>query len=811
MNARILKFLLICLSLMLTTAGSVHAQQKLQPHELQEMWAKVRKPMADTARIKLYIRMGESYSYDPFPEMDSALYYNGLARKLSQRINFQWGLAYCDANDADIYRLTGDHDKGLEMILRVKERCEKHNLPVLLIEAYLTMGFYFHDDFKDTDYLELAIQTSNAKGYKVEEQRALIFAASHDSRVGNFRQAIERRLRALALSKELSKNHSTDDYFTAEQYGALGFHYAIIGNYEEAIKYGLEAIRMSEESHDTTITFTLANRYNSLARTYNSMNQFEKALHYFRKAVEVGRPYRQYVKLSRMICNVSTCLLQLNRYDEALENLQTMSASFPPLDGFDSLYYERSYMEIYIAMDKIQDALSHFQKTASFYAQNEDYAVQVGISLIEYCIAARKYDDAQYYLHGSRRFYKKRNMAIDFNKSFELEFKLDSAQGDYLHAIRHYQRYKAIGDSLANKQRTQQISELEVIYETQKKDQNIRSLTQQAQLQQAISERKDRDLRLKEQDIALLSRERQLHDAHAARKDQDLNLLRQKQELQEAAANKKEQDLQTAMLIQNITIVGVVVLVILIGLLFSQYQIKQRSSRSISEKNEALKHLLREKEWLVKEVHHRVKNNLQTIVSLLESQSRYLDNDALNAIHDSQNRVHAMSLIHQKLYQHERDTSIDLSSYLLELVHHLQDSLRANPVIDFQVDIDPIELDVSQAVPVGLIVNEAITNSIKYAFRHTSQKHHEVSLHAQQLSDGKIVLTIADNGEGLPQNFDTQKSGGLGLKLIRGLAEDIEADLTLESSQGLTICLTFAPHASLAPSWSQRRLENTLV
>jgi two-component system, sensor histidine kinase PdtaS len=809
MNGKILKFLLVAASLILVSRP-LHAQ-KLRPDELTEMWAKIRRPMADTARIKVYIRMGESYSYDPFPDMDSARYYNGLARKLSQRINFQWGLAYCDANDADFYRLTGNHDKGVEMILRVKERCEKHGLTVLLIEAYLTMGFYFHDDFKDTDYLELAIQTSIAKGNKLEEQRALIFAASHDSRVGNFRRAIERRLRALELSKALSKNHGQDDYFTAEQYGALGFHYALVGNYEEAIKYGLEAIRMSEESHDTTLTFTLANRYNSLARTYNSMNQFEKALPYFKKAVEIGRPYRRYVKLSRMICNVSTCLLKLKRYDEALENLQTMSALYPALDENDSVYYERSYLEIYVSLNNVKEALPHFHKTASFYTRSEDNAVQVGISLIEYCIAAGKYDEARYYLQGSRRFYKKRNMAIDFNKSFELEFKLDSAQGNYLDAIRQYQRYKAIGDSLANKQRTQQISELEVIYETQKKDQNIRSLTQQAQLQQAINERKDRDLLLREQDIALLSRERQLHDVIAASKDQDLNLLRQKQELQEAAALKKEQDLQTAMLIQNITIVGVVVLMIVIGLLFSQYKIKQRSSRSISEKNEALQHLVHEKEWLVKEVHHRVKNNLQTIVSLLESQSRHLNNDALNAIHDSQNRVHAMSLIHQKLYQHERDTTIDLSGYLYELVHHLSNSLHTNHVIDFQVDVEPIELDVSQAVPVGLIVNEAITNSIKYAFRHASQKHAEVSLHAKQLSDRKIVLTIADNGEGLPQNFDTQKSGGLGLKLIRGLAEDIEADLTLESIQGFTIHLTFAPHASLNPSWPHRYQKNVMA
>jgi two-component sensor histidine kinase len=113
-----------------------------------------------------------------------------------------------------------------------------------------------------------------------------------------------------------------------------------------------------------------------------------------------------------------------------------------------------------------------------------------------------------------------------------------------------------------------------------------------------------------------------------------------------------------------------------------------------------------EKEWLLKEVHHRVKNNLQTVVSLLELQAENLDNEALSAIHNGQNRIYTISLIHQKLYQTDNVASINMKDYLLELTQHLRDVYNVGRSIDFDIHIAPLELDVSQAIPIGLIVNE---------------------------------------------------------------------------------------------------------
>ena len=135
--------------------------------------------------------------------------------------------------------------------------------------------------------------------------------------------------------------------------------------------------------------------------------------------------------------------------------------------------------------------------------------------------------------------------------------------------------------------------------------------------------------------------------------------------------------------------------------------------------NVSLQQLLVDKDWLIKEVHHRVKNNLHLIVSLLETQSSYLyNNAALEAIVESQSRIQAIALIHQKLYLDANVSTIDMSSYIQELIHYITDSFGTSHFnIFFLQNLENIFLDVEQAIPVGLILTEAITNAIKYAFK----------------------------------------------------------------------------------------------
>jgi two-component sensor histidine kinase len=185
-----------------------------------------------------------------------------------------------------------------------------------------------------------------------------------------------------------------------------------------------------------------------------------------------------------------------------------------------------------------------------------------------------------------------------------------------------------------------------------------------------------------------------------------------------------------------------------------------------------------------------VKNNLQIVMSLLSSQAAYLEDEkALLAIQESQNRIHAISLSHQKLYLSEKIALIDMSAYIREVVEYLHDSLQMQDQVRFNLSVDPIELSGAVAVPLGLIINEAVTNSLKYAF--PGGRKGQISISLRQSDQQGCLLTVADDGIGLPADFDLSRSRSLGMNLMKGLSKQLDGSLKIESADGLTIQVRF--------------------
>ncbi|RZJ30202.1 MAG: sensor histidine kinase, partial [Chryseobacterium sp.] len=194
-------------------------------------------------------------------------------------------------------------------------------------------------------------------------------------------------------------------------------------------------------------------------------------------------------------------------------------------------------------------------------------------------------------------------------------------------------------------------------------------------------------------------------------------------------------------------------------------------------------------DYLLKEVHHRVKNNLHTIFCLLESQAIFLKDEALVAIESSRNRIFAMSLLHQKLYQSDNIKEVDMSHYFNEFLIFLRQSyaLEARK-IDIHQQIQHLDLDVTVAIPLALIVNESVTNSIKHAFSGESGGRIDISL---IVDHQLVILTIKDNGTGF-ELADGHNDQSFGLELMRGLSQDINAKIGFETAHGTTIKITFA-------------------
>ncbi|MFA4878344.1 MAG: histidine kinase dimerization/phosphoacceptor domain -containing protein [Methanoregula sp.] len=211
-----------------------------------------------------------------------------------------------------------------------------------------------------------------------------------------------------------------------------------------------------------------------------------------------------------------------------------------------------------------------------------------------------------------------------------------------------------------------------------------------------------------------------------------------------------------------------------------------------------LKDSLIEKEVLLKEIHHRVKNNLQIIISILFLQAQKTTDPASVAVlNDSQSRIQSMALVHQKLYQSGDLASIDFDSYLNNLVSNLMTTYGVDKSrITCSVDVKNLSISIHSAIPVGLLMNELVSNSFKYAF--PDNRSGEITLRGAEEGD-KLVFRVKDNGVGIPEETDWEHLDSLGLNLVRMLTRQMKGKITLSRQNGTEFILTIPKEDRRAP------------
>lgn len=210
--------------------------------------------------------------------------------------------------------------------------------------------------------------------------------------------------------------------------------------------------------------------------------------------------------------------------------------------------------------------------------------------------------------------------------------------------------------------------------------------------------------------------------------------------------------------------------------------------------NQALLASLREKEVLLQEIHHRVKNNLQVISSLLSLQTdRIADPRAHEVLLESQHRVRSMALIHEKLYRSPELAQVNFGDYIHDLVAFLFRSFRSSSRgINLHIEVEPIGLPVDIATPCGLILNELVSNALKHAF--PNEQGGTISVILREADDGRVRLTVADTGVGLAREINLHQPETLGLQLVSLLVEQIGGTVELLSQAGTQVTISFAPH-----------------
>lgn len=580
----------------------------------------------------------------------------------------------------------------------------------------------------------------------------------HPSRLANFKKALSIFQTLREDEKEIeTRSEITIEYFVLKRYGdaeknihhtlqrqiKINYHHqqyaydalAYIslqqGDLPGAMDYSNKTLASLTTREDSVFAPYFFSRRGGL---HENLHHYKDALYCYDKTLE-NRSNDTRLFWYNNVFSKARLLNTLKRHEEALSLLREIESHFPPITTHEKMHFALRVGETFEALKKWPLAEEYYK---AFLTMAQAYPPEY---------VHGEFAEAYWCIAGFYRTIGKTSRAralLDYIKSFSFKigtlgrgiyyerlFKVDSADKRYLDAINDLQLSKKSLDSVFSYEQKKKVDELLIKYEAEKKDKDILLLKQQTELQNTR--------------------------------------------------------LQQSQVVQRMTIVGAAVLLLTAALLYYLYWSKQKS-------NTQLKHLVSEKEWLLKEVHHRVKNNLQTVLSLLESQSRKLTNEAFDAIQESQNRVYAMSLIHKKLYQSTDVASIDMEDYLRDLIQHLRESFGQSSAIRFTLQLDPINLDVSQAVPVGLIVNEAITNAIKYAFPEKGDDQ-EIFVSLNTAGD-KVGLVIADNGVGMARTqLETTKS--LGLKLMQGLTEDIDGFFTFDTEKGVSIRVQFVPNVPL--------------
>ena len=205
------------------------------------------------------------------------------------------------------------------------------------------------------------------------------------------------------------------------------------------------------------------------------------------------------------------------------------------------------------------------------------------------------------------------------------------------------------------------------------------------------------------------------------------------------------------------------------------------------EHEQAIKNSLEEKKTLLKEIHHRVKNNLSVITSLLKLQSATLpeEDQAQKALEETYNQIHSMAQVHEQLYQSDNFNSVDMYLYVESLISRLSQSYPPSANINFQLKADHVSLDINRAIPCGLILNELITNSLKHAF--TESNAGTVRINMTKSNADYLYIGVEDDGIGLPDNFNIEEVETLGLELVNMLIRQLDATLEVENSEGVAI------------------------
>jgi two-component system, sensor histidine kinase PdtaS len=715
---------------------------------------------SDTIRIERQLKDGSHYLLKPGndrKDLDSAQYFFNQALNLSRSIaSDKWinasleskGQYYLEANNLDsgkayfqkvidYYHLKGEFGEEAKTWRRYGDAIP-YIVPRVASEK---AGTYEH-----------AYQLYRKIGDSLLAFESLKDAADAHMYEPNLDLA-ERELLSVAESYkaiQFRKIHLTYDLLSAVA--------GLKGDLPKEVLYTMEMVRSldSADLKNREDSILVGRLYSNAGLAYERTAMWDRALFFASKGwrtLEMTGTDDEYFSWMSHLCRD---LIHDDSAQEALHFVLEAIQNRNPSSDFQKAKIATALGNAYYSVGSLENAEKEFSKVIGILDGDKlrqsdpkylGWDLEMILSVGNFFLSTHKYELANFY---AGRLSLKNTYLIALGQRARIELfkaKVDSSMGRYHSSLEHFAVYQQMNDSLFGIQKTVQIQELQIKYALEKKDKDIR-------LQGA-----------------------------------NIKLLKKENEFQQMQAGKSRN-------LRNMMAMALFLLILLVGMGYNRYRIKQQRNRElelkqaeISSKNQQLEQLLQENKWLLQEVHHRVKNNLQTVTSLLTSQMESAERGpAVEAIRESRQRIDAIAMIHQRLYNSNNFSSIMMPAYVADLVEHLREAFRPGPRILFSLFVEPIALDIAVALPAALILNEAISNALKHAF--PDEMPGTITICLETVSENKVKLEVIDDGIGFSEKA-VNNNKSFGIRLIRGLVSDISGESQIVNGNGTTVRVYF--------------------
>jgi len=678
----------------------------------------------------------------------------------------------------------------------------------LRIEVLTDSSFNLHDvNFKDAVTLCNSV-LEQARAYKSPYliKNALYTSAYLDWFNGDHLDALVKTQESLALSKL-----TEDTLITAENFTLRGLVYLYLSDYDSSLNNFAKALTTFKSLKDTAQTLRV---YGFIGLVYNKQSNYIKARENLMEQVVLKR---QFDSRDWNVIRFDDNANHKKYFEESLVNAYKNLKNYPPESSpsKEKRFAYRNIALIYREFGNKDSVLFYFKKSVDI--ANKLKADAIWFDLAKAYLNLGLYDSATWANEKGINVAKKHGTRIILNYCYMTKGHILKAQKKPKEALRAYSEALKLDQGMGHKNAQMKImitiattylklsdnkmafeyadSALFIAKKIGARKDVITSLNIKLQVFKALGDYKNA-LKIKElYDVLLDSLQKGQIQLNLAKLDLSNEVELDKLEISDL--NKQQKLAAETAKYKNLIILIIILVAIFSMLLLAinfyrtrklVYLNKKLKSQQqiIGTQNQELFKSNKEKEILLGEIHHRVKNNLQTIASLLSIQKRKLkDPESIKVLADSQNRVMAMGLIHQHLYQNASFAEIDFKNYTRELIQVLI-STNACFVIDVKCRIPLLKIDLDNAIFFGLIVNELAINSIKHAYEGVLKPLLEVSIFEE---NNKTALLIKDNGN--KEHIDFDKSNSFGWKMVNNICDKLEGQLTADTTNGLAVKILF--------------------